>query len=380
MSEAAAALRGARVVIVIRSFELGGAERQAVMLARFLRHHVGAEVLVWSFSPGLTVPKLLAADGIACHVQSPGSGGGLWHRTASLLGFVRALRRRRPDLLVPFTDLPNKVCGAVWRLTDAAGCLWNQRDEGREVTGRPLERLALRSASAFVANSAVGRAFLTERFGIAPDRVTIVPNGVRLEPAQSSPAAWRERLGLGPDQVVATMIANLHRFKDHTTLLRAWQRVVNELEPLPVLLLAGQPGATADELGGLARELGLERSVRFLGRVDDVAGLLAASDLAVFSSRREGCPNGILEPMAAGLATVATDIVGSREALGDDYPLLVPELDPEAFAAAVLRLAADAGLRARLGQRNRSRAERLFTPETACAAILPVLARALGRG
>ena len=121
------------------------------------------------------------------------------------------------------------------------------------------------------------------------------------------------------DALVATMLANLHARKDHETLLRAWKIVTDRPQadrPGSVLVLAGRPAGTEGRLEALACELGLTSSLRFAGRVADVSGLLAASDLGVLSSRSEGLPNGALECMAAGLPVAATDVSGVRDAVG----------------------------------------------------------------
>jgi glycosyltransferase involved in cell wall biosynthesis len=100
--------------------------------------------------------------------------------------------------------------------------------------------------------------------------------------------------------------------------------------------------------------LEIEGGVRFAGYVSDVAGLLRAVDIGVFSSRSEGCPNGVLECMAAGLAVVATDIEGVREVMGSSE-FLAPVGDAEAMARAILKLAADPAVCARIGAANKKR-------------------------
>ena len=72
------------------------------------------------------------------------------------------------------------------------------------------------------------------------------------------------------------------------------------------------------QVEALIQELKIVSSVRLVGEVPDLANLLGALDLGVFSSRFEGCPNGVLECMAAGLPVVATDIPGIIEAVGSD--------------------------------------------------------------
>jgi glycosyltransferase involved in cell wall biosynthesis len=185
------------------------------------------------------------------------------------------------------------------------------------------------------------------------------------------------------------VVANLQKNKDHETLLRAWRIACDRLgAPLArqagegpgvraLLVLAGRLDAPA-AIQGLIGELQLDQSVRLLGEVDDVSGLLSAADLGVLSSRSEGCPNGVLESMAAGLAVVATDCPGIREAVGGaGTPWLAPAGDAEAMAERILRLAADAELRAQLGAANRQRIASEFTRERLNADLATLLASAL---
>ncbi len=112
-----------------------------------------------------------------------------------------------------------------------------------------------------------------------------------------------------------------------------------------------------------------------MGDVDDVAGLLGASDVGVLSSPLEGCPNAVLETMAAGLPMVGCDAPGVREALGDERrPFLVAAEDPDAFGAALARLCSDTALRDRLGRHNEERQRAVYGTdrmlEDSVAAIL----------
>jgi glycosyltransferase involved in cell wall biosynthesis len=115
--------------------------------------------------------------------------------------------------------------------------------------------------------------------------------------------------------------------------------------------------------GLLANTLHLGSSVRFLGQVADVAGLLQAVDMGVFASPMEGSPNGVLECMAAGLPIIGTNVAGIREAVGSDgLPYLAPPHDEERFAELVLRLANDPERRRQIGRTNRRRIEQEFSP------------------
>jgi glycosyltransferase involved in cell wall biosynthesis len=183
------------------------------------------------------------------------------------------------------------------------------------------------------------------------------------------------------DGVVVTTLAHFYVRKDNETLLAAWRQTLDQVGPTPVtLVLAGRPEGRRELLEALAERLEIERHVRFVGDVEDVAGLLAASDVGVLSSLpAEGCSNAVLEKMAFGLPVVASDIPGIRETLGSDrWPSVVPPNDPGAMGTALTRLCLDQELRVRIGSDNAMRQRALFDAERmleeTVAAILDGLA------
>jgi len=376
-------LSGTRIVIVLGSLELGGSERQALLLARYLIHEQDAHVEVWGFhSPGRTT-TLCEEYGIPWRIAPWPWPRGRVQRLKGLVRFAWALRRVRPDVILPYTMVPNVFCGLVWRWAGARLCVWNQRDEGLERMGQRAERWAIRQTPWFVANSQQGADFLVQELGVKPDRIWVVHNGIELADPELDRAMWRSQLGVSDNCFLACMVANLSVHKDHATLLKAWRKVVDRLDVTAhpaVLLLAGRFDNTHESLKALAYDLELGRSVRFLEKVEDIAGLLGAVDLGVFSSCSEGCPNSVLECMAAGLAVVGTDIPGIREAVGPDgHPFLAPPGDAELLADRIVELALNQELRAELGTANRRRVEMEFSPQRMCEEMVALLARGLGR-
>lgn len=124
----------------------------------------------------------------------------------------------------------------------------------------------------------------------------------------------------------------------------------------------------ARDLQAQAARLGLQGRLAFLGDRRDVPALLTALDALVWLSRDEGMPHVIAEAGAAGLPVIATPDNGALEQIIDGKTgLLTPYDDPGAVAARMIRLADDAGLRARLGAALRARVEREFS----LAAVVP---------
>lgn len=360
-------LAGRRVIIITGVLGLGGAERQALLLARHLKDG-GADVQWW----GLTdTPGRACELCDACGIPWKALPFDLtWNRremVGQVVRFTAALRRVRPDVLLPYTNPPNVFCGLAWRWAGAKTCLWSQRDEGNigRLPGR-LERLAARRAAGLIANSTGAADFLVRDLSVERTRIRLIHNGVELAAPQRSVAQWRSDLGVGPSTRLACMVANLTEFKDHETLLCAWRRVQEGLGAgrEAVLLLAGKPYTTTERLKALAFDLELGRSVRFLGAVADIGGLLAAVDLGILSSRLEASPNGLLECMAAGLPVVGTDIAGIREAVGtEQIGCLAPPGDAEALGRAILAALGDETGRRQAGEANRRRIEREFSVE-----------------
>ena len=364
-------LKGRRVIFVLGNLELGGAERQALILARHLAQHEQAKVEVWGFNTSGPVAGICEQHGIEWRVVPYSFSANPLARLRSLLRLARLLRRARPDILLPYTSVPNLACGLVWKWTGARVCVWNQRDEGLVPINAWWERWAVRRTSQFISNSAAGARYLQDNLDVTEAKVCLVANGIEEVRPVSNRHAWRKRLEIDEASFVACMVGNLHFNKDHETLLREWS-ALKKTRPDAVLVLAGAHDEAYESLLALTYELGIEQQVRFTGYVDDVAGLLSAADIGVFSSRSEGCPNGVLECMSAGLPVVGTDIEGIREVLGPaGVRFLAPK--PGDFARLILELADDPELRSRVGAENRKRVREHYDSRRMCRETVALL-------
>ncbi|HJT65238.1 MAG TPA: glycosyltransferase [Pyrinomonadaceae bacterium] len=372
-------LQGRRIVFLLGNLELGGAERQALILARYLAGQQQAAVQVWGFNKTGPVAQICERHGLPWRVIPYPFTGTRLNRARGLVRVCAALRQTKPDILLPYTLGPNIVCGLIWRWTGARASVWNQRDEGIVPYGSPIARWAAKRTPRFIANSAGGARFLIEKLLVDKAKVTVIHNGIETAAPELDRRAWRERLAVNDRSFVACMVANLHALKDHVTLLHAWQKVVNGFENngcAPLLVLAGRHDGAYEYLAALAADLKLDGTVRFAGQVSDVSGLLGAADVSVFSSRSEGCPNGVLESMAAGLPVAGTDIEGIREIVGPaGAQFLTPAGDADSLAGVLLKLARDPELCAREGARNRERIRERYDAMRMCKETVDVLTR-----
>jgi glycosyltransferase involved in cell wall biosynthesis len=360
-------LQGVKVLFVLPSLGLAGAERQAFLLARHLARAQRADVHLLSLTPLASLASHCDEAGLPYSFMSLQLQRGRQSRLGQLkdvLSFSRYLRRKGIQVVLPYCMFQNILCALTWRLGGARVCIWNQRDEGRSRVARPIESLAVRQVRRFISNSQHGADFLTRELGIVSRAVDVVPNGIELPTLGPAKSDWRPRAGIPAGSFVATMVANLHAAKDHATLIAAWRLVADRwpLAGAPHLLLAGDLREQYQPLVDQVRALGIESLVHFFGEVRDVDDLLRDVDLAVFSSYKEGIPNSVLEAMAHARAVAATDYPGIREAVGPEGSLLLARVkDPQDLADKILLAASDDALRARFGRQGRARIEDVFS-------------------
>lgn len=201
----------------------------------------------------------------------------------------------------------------------------------------------------------------------APEAV-VLPNPVpprRADAPKVAPPPESERIVL--------MAARLAEPKDPLTFVRAAALVDPALGAR--FLLVGE-GPLLAEAQREAASLPAGRVV-FVPANADVRTLLAGSRVAVLSSRSEAMPLFLLEAMAEGVAIVATDLPGCREAAGD-AALYVPPGDAKALAVSITALLLDAKQRKRLRENGRLRLP-LFDEDRWLAGLVAMYERALGR-
>lgn len=235
------------------------------------------------------------------------------------------------------------------------------RDFASSKCNKYLHRVLGRLVKRIVVVSESGRALL-EAEGVPGGRILTIHNGIEDARFQNGVDRWGMRAGLGFDreQPLIGIVARLDPIKDHASLLRAMRRVT-QAHADATLLIIGDGPLRAD-LERQAAELGLGRSVRFLGTRDDVPELLAALDVVVLTSLSEGLSLTLLEESAAGKPMVATAVGGNAEIIEDGKTgLLVPPGDEEALAGAINGLLADPERAQAIGQEARLRFLRGFT-------------------
>lgn len=345
-----------KVLLVLNDTGRGGAETQALYLAKGLNENGYTVDLLsfgskkgpyWDDFESLGIEMHLTHFNSKLLVQTNHFNSKI-NTIRFAIKFIRQIRKINAEVIIPFTYFPNITTGMYWKFTKAKICIWNQRDEGRKFNGTTKEISALKNVTNIVSNSLEGSLFL-EKY--TNRKISIIHNGIVLPYFKKVKQSSKIRV---------VMVANLHENKDHITLLKAWKIVVARSKDNIELLLAGSDGNTSNSIKEFIISNQLDNSVNCVGMITNVSEFLASSDIGVFSSIKEGLPNGILECMAVALPVIATKINGSLEALGIDYPFFVAPYDVENFASLLSQLIEDSELRVKIGKRNRKRVEEHF--------------------
>jgi glycosyltransferase involved in cell wall biosynthesis len=175
----------------------------------------------------------------------------------------------------------------------------------------------------------------------------------------------RRELGYSDEDFLIGSIGNIRPAKGYGVLLKAAAIVIKRFPQCKFVVAGEGHGDLFQELLELRKNLGLERSVRFLGFRPDVENLLACLDLFVVPSTTEGFSISTIEAMAAGLAVVVTNSGGPGEIVTHlKDGILVDENSPEAIAEAIRLCLSDQQLRETLSSNSRKTVQGRFDMRT----------------
>lgn len=346
-----------RIVFVIRRLDLGGAERQLLVLARGLRDRGHAVMVAPLYAGGRLETDFAAAnvDVEALHKRHR------WDALGSVARFIRLLRRERPDVLHGYLDAGNVLAASLRPALRRTAVVWGVRSSNMDLdrydwfmrASFRATRLLSAVPDRIVVNSRAGRDHAIAH-GFPASRIVVIANGVdtvAFRPDPDAGRAVRRDWGIGEAERVVGLVGRLDAMKDHETFLRAAAELsAPNGRPIRFVCVGEGPLSVARRLRTLAAELGIGARVLWAGARDDMPAVYNALDVLCSSSCGEGFPNVLAEALACGIPCVATDVGDSRWILDDDRRI-APARDPGALArllGAALALPVDARERERL--------------------------------
>ncbi|GAA5075657.1 glycosyltransferase [Roseibacterium beibuensis] len=343
MHRAAREVESRAIHFYLPSFEGGGAERFFVRLANHIASRGIPVHLVVNNDNG-PVKELLSKE-VDLHVLG---GRKAILCLPKLVAYLKATRAPALISALTRTNIAALIAARVARTeTRVIVCernqytaLLRQMDPLRRVAMNALVRKLYPKAHAVIGNTDLVTRDIAEVAGLSAEATGVIHNAAP-DPAQldDARAAPPDHPWFHDGKPTAIAIGRLMPQKDYATMLRAVAQSGDDLR----LVILGE-GPERQNLEHLARELGIEDRVDFLGFRMDRFSYLVAADLFLMSSVTEGFPNALIEAVAAGIPSISTDCLGggAREILGREFPdRLTPIGDPAAMAKAI-RMVIDA--------------------------------------
>jgi glycosyltransferase involved in cell wall biosynthesis len=368
-----------KIVHVITRLIIGGAQENTLLTVDDLHHHYGDDVtLITGPAEGpegdlfdRAMERSLKVELMPNLVRAirPITDLAAYHKLRS------AFRRLRPDVVHTHSSKAG-ILGraAAWHEGVPAivhtihGMPFGTFESPlRNALYRSLERWAARRCHAIVSVcDAMTSQALAAGVG-RPMQFSTVYSGMDadafLNPPRSREAVRRE-LGLKDDEVAFATVARLFELKGHDDIIAAAPAVLRA-NPKARFVWIGD-GILRERLIADLQRLRIRDHFVLTGLVppDRIPELLSAVDAVIHTSLREGLARVLPQALLVGRPVISYDVDGAREVVLPETGVLLPPRDLEGLSAAVIRLAADASLRERLGREGRRRFADQFRHET----------------
>jgi L-malate glycosyltransferase len=298
-----------------------------------------------------------------------------------LFKLSRYVRRNGINLVhIFFND--SSLVGPPFVRLGGARVIVSRRDMGFWYSPAKLRILKFSNAfvDCLVANSEGVRKNVIREEGIPECRTAVIYNGhdlARFETARA--ASFRQEHGIGCNDPVIGLVANLYPMKRPGDLIEAF-RIVRERVPNVHLVLVGGGEPEIAVNRRLAKALGLERAVHFPGAVGEVIPVLKNFDMAALCSESEGLSNAIIEYMGCSLPIICTNVGGNPELIRDGYNgFLFKVGDIRTLSERILTLLAERPLARAFGERARKTMEELCSREKMVSSYEDLYQRLDGR-
>jgi glycosyltransferase involved in cell wall biosynthesis len=345
-----------KILFLARQLNIGGAERQLVILANELASR-GHDVVIASYYPGGALSHKLDTGRV--RLVSVGKRS-RWDLFSLYVKVVRLVKQERPDVFHGWMHTQNVVATFVRFFFPKVKLFWCVRSSNLEMVLDPVERSAVwlqsrlsGAADCVVVNSMAGLEHAVAS-GIPREKMWFIPNGIDTNvfyPDEVEGKRVRADWGINGSTKIVGKIARYDPIKNHPLFLKAAARIAAERQDVCFVCVGHGDNAYLKQLKELTRTLGIEERVKWIEARPDVRAVYNALDVFCSSSFSEGFPNVVGEAMACGRHCVVTDVGDSKLVVGATG-VTVPSNDVDALVEGLRqKLNAETPLNLRARQR-----------------------------
>ena len=316
-------------------------------------------------SPGEELDRVAAREGVAIAKVAMQRHIAPFHDFISLLKLIRLFYREKPWIVHSMTPkagllcmIAAKLCRVPHRIHTFTGLIWPTASGLKRKILIATDKLLCSCATIIIPEgNGVKQDLLSARITSKPLNVLANGNvrGIDLNHYRRSDEVVQQAKILRKDNTITYIfIGRLVADKGITELVNAFVKL-NQLHDNTRLLLVGPKEQTISPLPShILQTIESHKSIEAVGMQHDIRPWLAAADVFVFPSYREGFPNVVIEAGAMALPSIVTDINGSNEIIIEGKNgLIIPSHDSDSLFNSMLRLYSDASLRQSLSRNAR---------------------------
>lgn len=355
------------IIILLKSFALGGAEKQALFLANYLQNHRECNVFIYAyissanselFFEECTKYKLKHTYQVANPLSASGRFK-YWKRRIKIYKLGLQFKKHKPDIIIPYLNPPSIISSLLYKIAGASKVFWHHRGVDY-YRGDVLERKAVEKCPVFIANSEEGKEELENQFDLQSKKVYYLPNFSTLKTKKT--IYKKQDFSIPEEAVVIGMIAHFRKEKLQHILVEAFSKVYARHPNIHVIFVGNiyeseEEQSNYSKVKALIEDKGLQEHITILHNTKgkDILPLL---DIGVLLSEKEGMPNVIMEYMFHELPVISTRHQGCVDLLGEDYAFFTQNKTSE--VTKVLQHLLENSDKT-IGKKNRERLEEHFT-------------------
>lgn len=366
-------LQKKNIVIILKSFVLGGAEKQALFLANYLKKNNGCNIYIYSIIPKETdlFYKEINKYGLnnLYKVNNPLSASGKFKylkRRVKIFLFGLKLRKHKPDLIIPYLNPPSIIASLCYKIAGAKITFWHHR--GPDYYRQDLiEKKAANKVPFFIANSESGRKELNSFFNRSDVFFKFLSNFSTTKSIRKIKAIEDLNL-ISNDKIIIGMIAHFRKQKHQHILVAAFNKLLKKHNNIHLVLAGNIYSENIDEsnilkVKSLIKDNKLNESVSIIEE-KQASEVLPYLNIGVLVSDNEGMPNSIMEYMAYGLPVVATKHSGCISLLGNQYEYFTKLFSIEDVYDKLDKLVSSNETMIEVGNQNKKRLNQEFKIES----------------
>ncbi|HEC77926.1 MAG TPA: glycosyltransferase family 1 protein [candidate division WOR-3 bacterium] len=348
-----------KICQIVRHAQIAGTEKHVFLLAENMSKEY-FDINVCTFEHGVLVDRL-KAQGVNTYVIPYN------HIITHFLKLIKFLRRHKFDIVHShsggYACIAAKIAGCKRIIYTKHGVGFTLKELKKISFIRKMRNWIIdRCVDVYIALTKHDKLILRKFLNIPSRKVVVIYNGV---PDISFKETGKKRF---EDRPVVGTVARLVKQKGIEYLIKAVPLIRDKYKNLSVLIVGC--GSEEEHLKDLVHRYGLEKTVRFLGYIENPLEIISSFDVFLLPSLWEGFPYVLLEAMYLKKPIVATDIFGIKEVIENNKSgILVKVRSPESISEAVLYLLGNREKALKLGESAYKRVLSCFSLEKTIAQI-----------